>query len=420
MWGNIRSVPDEPAILHADADAFFASVEQRDDPRLRGRPVAVGGGIVTAASYEARARGVRPPIGAAEARRRCPELLIVEPHWQAYVEASRKLFAVFESMAPVVEGLSLEEAFLDVRGLEHIAGNPLGIALRLKRAVLERVGLPITVGLARTKFLAKMASRLAKPDGLLAVPAGRELEFLHPLPVEEVWGVGPATAAKLHDHGMHTVGELASRREDELAAAVGRAAGRKLHALAHNRDPRRVTARRSRRSIGSQSALGPRRRSREELETTLLGVVDRVARRMRAAGRSGRTVSLRLRFGDYRRATRSCTLRQPTADTRTLAAAAGALLDGAMPLIADRGLTLIGIAVANLSAARVGEQLMLPLDRRPRARLDAALDQLRDRFGPAAVTRGSLLGRDPGLASWLLSADRKRPGAAAGVSRSRR
>lgn len=398
----------EAGILHADADAFFASVEQRDDPRLRGRPVAVGGGVVTAASYEARAMGVRSAMGGAHARRLCPEVIFVEPRWSAYVEASRALFSVFEEVAPVVEGLSLEEAFLDVRGLDHIAGSPLEIARRLKRDVLERVGLPITVGIARTKFVAKMASRHAKPDGLLTVPAGRELDFLHPLRVEELWGVGPATAAKLHAHGLETVGAIARLAEHELVGIVGRAAGRKLHALAHHRDPRRVSSRRARRSFGSQSALGRRRRSREELDATILALSDRVTRRMRAAGRAGHTVVLRLRFGDYGRATRSHTLPEPTAETQTVRSVAGVLLTGAMPLIARRGLTLLGIAVANLSAAKVGIQLPLPLDRRPSAELDAALDELRERFGPTAVTRGSLLGRDPGLSAWLLPGDEGR------------
>ena len=393
---------NDAGILHADADAFFASVEQRDDPGLRGKPVAVGGGVVTAASYEAKARGVRSAMGGAEARRICPELIFVEPRWSAYVEASRELFSVFEATAPVVEGLSLEEAFLDVRGLEHVSGSPLGIALRLKRDVLERVGLPITVGIARTKFVAKMASRLAKPDGLLAVPPGTELDFLHPLEVEELWGVGPATAAKLHAHGLDTVGAIARRGERELVAILGRAAGRKLHALAHNRDPRRVSSVRSRSSFGSQSALGRRHRSRAELEAVILGLADRVTRRMRAGGRAGRTVVLRLRFGDYARATRSRTLRQPTAETETVRSVALALLDGAMPAIARRGVTLLGIAVSSLTAARVGVQLALPLERRPSVRLDAALDELRERFGPTAVTRASLLGRDPGLAAWLL------------------
>jgi len=241
-------VSDGTTILHADADAFFAAVEQRDDPELRGRPVAVGGGIITAASYEARAHGVSAPMGGDRARRLCPGIVFVKPRWEAYVEASRDLFEVFRDTAPEVEGLSLEEAFMDVRGLEHIAGSPAEIAQKLRRRVRERVGLPLSVGIARTKFLAKMASREAKPDGLLRVPPDRELAFLHPMPVEKLWGVGPATAAKLHAAGIETVAQIAALAEGELVAILGRASGRHVHALARNRDRRRVRTRRRRRT----------------------------------------------------------------------------------------------------------------------------------------------------------------------------
>src|SRR3954451_6319711 len=225
-------------VLHADADAFFASVEQRDDPRLRGRPVIVGGGVVLAASYEAKAYGILTAMGGRQARRICPDAIVVPPRFSAYSEASRAMFEVFEDTSPVVEGLSIDEAFLDVRGMERIAGTPAQIAVRLRAAVRERVGLPVTVGVARTKFLAKVASAVAKPDGLLLVAPERELAFLHPLPVERMWGVGPATAAKLGRRGIRTVGELARVSEPALAALLGRAAARHLHALAWNRDPR--------------------------------------------------------------------------------------------------------------------------------------------------------------------------------------
>src|SRR5690242_21471492 len=231
-------------VLHADADAFFASVEQRDDPRLRGRPVIVGGGVVLAASYEAKAYGIRTAMGGRQARRLCPDAIVVPPRHSAYTEASRAMFAVFEDTSPVVEGLSIDEAFLDVRGMERIAGTPAQIAVRLRAAVRERVGLPVTVGVARTKFLAKVASGVAKPDGLLVVPPERELEFLHPLPVERIWGVGPATAAKLRSRGVTTVGRLARVPPAALEAMLGRAAGRHLHALAWNRDPRPLVPRR--------------------------------------------------------------------------------------------------------------------------------------------------------------------------------
>ena len=382
-------------ILHADLDAFYASVEQRDEPRLRGRPVIVGGGVVLAASYEAKACGVRTAMGGARARRLCPDAVVVEPRFAAYVEASRAVFRVFEDATPLVEGLSIDEAFLDVRGLERLAGTPVEIAVRLRRDVRERVGLPITVGVARTKFLAKVASGVAKPDGLLAVPPDGELAFLHPLPVERLWGVGPVTAARLRAHGLATVGQVAWLGETELVSLLGRAAGRHLHALAHNRDPRPVQPRRRRGSIGSQRALGRAPRSPEEVDAILVGLVDRVSRRLRAAGRIGRTVVLRLRFGDYSRATRSRTLPHATAETETILAAARGLLAVALPAVERRGLTLVGVAVANLADDRA-LQLALPIGRRGGHALDAALDEVRSRYGTAAVTRALLLGRDPG------------------------
>src|SRR5438270_6634006 len=228
-------VAGEATILHADLDAFYASVEQRDDPGLRGRPVIVGGGVVLAASYEAKARGVRTAMGGRAALRLCPDAVIVPPRFSAYTEASRAMFAVFEDASPIVEGLSIDEAFLDVRGMELIAGTPVEIAVRLRGAVRERVGIAVTVGVARTKFLAKVASGVAKPDGLLVVPPEREREFLHPLPVERVWGVGPATAKRLEAWNVRSVGQLAALSEDTLVAIVGRAAVPQLPAHAHNR-----------------------------------------------------------------------------------------------------------------------------------------------------------------------------------------
>jgi nucleotidyltransferase/DNA polymerase involved in DNA repair len=265
-------------ILHADLDAFYASVEQRDDPRLRGRPVIVGGGVVLAASYEAKACGVRTAMGGRRARRICPDAIVVEPRMAAYSEASKAVYRVFDDTTPLVEGLSIDEAFLDVRGMERIAGTPTEIAARLRRNVLERVGLPITVGVARTKFLAKVASGVAKPDGLLVVPPDGELAFLHPLPIERLWGVGTVTAARLRGVGIQTVGEVAGLTEETLVFLLGPAAGRHLHALAHNRDPRPVQARRRRGSIGSQRALGRSPRSLAEIDATILTLVDRVTR----------------------------------------------------------------------------------------------------------------------------------------------
>ena len=382
-------------ILHADLDAFYASVEQRDDACLRGRPVIVGGGVVLSASYEARACGVRTAMGGRAARRLCPQAVVVSPRMSAYSEASRAAYRVFHDFSPLVEGLSIDEAFLDVRGLEHFAGTPREIAARLRLAVLERVGLPITVGVARTKFLAKVASGVAKPDGLLVVPPDRELVFLHALPVERVWGVGRITADKLHRHGIHTVGELAARPPEQLVAMLGRAAGRHLHALAHNRDPRPVETRRRRRSMGAQRALGRGPHRPAEIDATLVALVDRVTRRMRTAGRAGRTVVLRMRFADYSRATRSHTLPCPTAQSAVVLATARGLLELSTPLIQRGGLTLVGIAVTNLDSSG-NLQLLLPFERRSREALDGAMDDVRARFGSSAVTRAVLAGRDRG------------------------
>jgi DNA polymerase IV len=379
-------VPTEASILHADADAFFASVEQRDDPRLRGRPTIVGAGVVVAASYEARAFGIHSGMGGRRARSLCPDAVVVPPRFSAYSEASKTLFEIFEETAPLVEGLSLEEAFLDVRGLERISGTPPAIAARLRRRVRERLGLAVTVGVARTKVLAKMASRAAKPDGLLVIRPEREADFLRPLPVEALWGVGAVTAERLHARGVHTIGELGRRDEAELTLFLGRHAARHLHAIAHNRDPRRVRSGRRRRSIGTQSAFGGAPKSRADLETLLVVLVDRVTRRARAANRAGRTVTLRLRFGDYSRATRSRTLPHPTAGTGTVLAAAGALLAEAMTLIDRKGITLLGITVANLTDHA---QLELPLDRRAARALDDAIDEIRERFGNDAIRRGA-------------------------------
>jgi DNA polymerase-4 len=387
-------------ILHADLDAFYASVEQRDHPALRGRPVIVGAGVVLAASYEAKAHGVRTAMGGAQARRLCPRAVVVPPRMGVYAKASKAVFEVFRETTPLVEGLSIDEAFLDVGGLGKVSGTPTEIAVRLRREVGERVGLPITVGVARTKFLAKVASGVAKPNGLLVVPPEDELGFLHPLPVERLWGVGPVTAGKLRDRGITTVGQVAGLGEFTLCSLVGQAAGRHLHALAHNRDPRPVDTGRRRRSIGSQRALGRSARSPEELDAVVIGLVERVTRRMRAAGRAGRTVVLRLRFADFTRATRSHTLAWPTSHTHTILATARGLLATAMPMIRRQGITLVGVAVANLDDSGV-VQLTLPFDRHGTA-LDAALDEVRDRFGSDAVTRAVLLGRDQGLTVPLL------------------
>jgi DNA polymerase IV len=377
-------------ILHADLDSFYASVEQRDDPSLLGRPVIVGPGVVLAASYEAKASGVYSGMGAGRARYLCPQAAVVPCRFEAYTEASKAVFEIFEDTAPTVEALSIDEAFLDVRGMQHFAGTPEEIAVRLRRRVREELRLPISVGVARTKFLAKVASAVAKPDGLLVVPPDRELEFLHPLPVERLWGVGDVTAEKLHSAGLHTVGQVAEVSVRSLMGLLGRAAGRHLHALANVRDPRRVERRKRRRSIGAQHALGRRSRSPEAVDAALVGLVDRVTGRLRKAERVARTVVLRLRFVDFKRATRSHTLGEPTDRTETVLAAARVLLAAAQPTIEERGITLVGVALSNLEDSGPGQ---LPLDDRT-ALLDSTLDELRERFGTEVITRAVLLDRD--------------------------
>jgi DNA polymerase-4 len=392
----------EGPILHADLDAFYASVEQRDDPSLRGRPVIVGGGVVLAASYEAKAFGVRTAMGGRHALALCPEAIVVPPRMSAYAEASKAVFAVFDDTSPLVEGLSIDEAFLDVGGLRKIAGTPTDVAVTLRKAVAERVGLPITVGVARTKFLAKVASGVAKPDGLLVVPHDGELAFLHPLPVERLWGVGEITSGKLRRRGIATVGQVAQLSQAELVALLGKAAGRQLYALARNDDPRSVRVGVRRRSIGAQRALGSRRRPPAELDAILAGLVERVARRLRAAKRVCRTITIRLRFADFTRATRSHTIAVPTCHTATILDAARGLLGAARPTIDAAGLTMIGVALSNLDSGGGALQLMLPLDRALDTALDSTVDSVRDKFGTAAITRGTLLGKDPGIAVPLL------------------
>ncbi|WP_417505668.1 DNA polymerase IV [Microbacterium sp.] len=388
----------EATVLHADLDAFYASVEQRDAPELRGRPVIVGGGVVLAASYEAKARGVRTAMGGRQARELCPDAVVVPPRMDAYSAASKDVFAIFRDTTPLVEGLSIDEAFLEVGGLRRIAGTPEQIAARLRERVRTEAGLAISVGVARTKFLAKVASAVSKPDGLLVVEPEREEEFLLPLPVERLWGVGAVTAEKLHRYGIRTVGELAELEAATAERMLGKATGAHVHALARLRDPRPVDATRRRGSIGSQRALGNRPRSAEELDLILTQIVDRLARRLRDGDRVCRTVVLRLRFGDFTKATRSRSLRAPTDRTAIVLTVARTLLAAAQADITARGITLIGISLSQLDRAG-NVQPELPIDWGDEARLDSVLDTLRDRYGSTSVARAAQLGHDPGWSS---------------------
>ncbi|MGI9602966.1 MAG: DNA polymerase IV [Acidimicrobiales bacterium] len=390
------------SILHADLDSFYASVEQRDEPDLAGRPVIVGHGVVLAASYEAKAYGVRTAMGGMQARALCPDAAVVSPRMSAYSEASDRVFEVFRDTSPLVEGLSIDEAFLDVGGLWRIAGTPTEIAQRLRARVLDDVGLPLSVGVARTKFLAKVASAVSKPDGLLVVEPDGELDFLHALPVRRLWGVGPVTGEKLESKGIDTVGDLARLHESTLISILGPAAGRHLHALAHNRDPRRIDTKRRRRSIGSQRALGQRPTSRIDAEAVLLGIIDRVTSRLRKAERVARTVTLRFRDDEFTRQTRSRTLLQATDTTDPILEAAQVLLAQHWPTVEERGLTLLGVSLTNLTRDAT-RQLVLPFGGRPvDLTLDRVIDDVRERYGREALSRATLLDRDEGMSVPML------------------
>ena len=391
----------EASILHADLDAFYASVEQRDKPALRGKPMAVGGGVLLAVSYEARAKGVRTAMNLRSARERCPELLVVPPRMDAYSEASRLVFQIFDDTTPLVEPLSIDEAFLDVSGLQRLAGPAETIAQRLRARVAREVGLAISVGVARTKFLAKVASGVCKPNGLRVVHPQNELEFLHPLPVHSLWGVGQVTAEKLHNVGITVVGEVADLDEGRLTSLVGQASGRHLHALAHNRDPRPVVVGKRRSSVGSQRALGRQARSFAELEAITLQLVDRVTLRLREGNRVGRTVVMRFRFGDFARDTRSRTVSEATNSTAIFLDLARLLLRQRTEEVRRRGLTLIGVTITNLSSADSVQQA-LPFSARTAPELDQAVDAVRDRYGSSSIGRATLIGQDPGLTVPLL------------------
>lgn len=393
---SIERMFDEPAILHADLDAFYASVEQMLDPRLRGRPVLVGGGIVVAASYEARACGVKAPMALRDALQLCPDAVVVEGHFEKYLELSGQVMEILESATPAVEQISVDEAFLDVSGSVHLLGRPSEIGRRLRRRVREELGLPLSIGIASTKFLAKIASARAKPDGLLVVPLGRELEFLHRLPVEAMWGVGKVTSRKLRRLGIGTVGDLSRVGPRPLVPVLGPYAAHRLTALADNRDPRPVQVGRRAGSVGSQTALGRGLDELEEMRTVVLGIADRIGRRLRARGRAGTTLHLRVRYPGPRIVSRSSRLPGPTASTATIAEVGMALLGRALEQSRGDPVTLIGMSVSGLRTDDV-LQLALDLDGggppgttldRKRRSLDASVDAVRERFGRGLLKLG--------------------------------
>lgn len=392
------------SILHADLDAFYASVEQRDNPRLRGRPVIVGTGVVLAASYEARSLGIYTTMNGRDARRICPDAIFVPPRMEVYSQASESVYEIFHDTAPVVEGISIDEAFLEVGGMEHISGTPRQIAATLRERVLAETGLPISVGVARTKFLAKVASGAAKPDGLLVVEPENERSFLHPLPVGALWGVGRVTAAKLDGIGIRTVGDVTRISEVRLAATVGSSAAAHLLDLANGRDPRRVEPRQRRKSIGAQSAFPRGSRDPAQIDSLAAALVDRTARRLRAAERACRTVSVSLRFGDFTRASRARTLPFPTDETDTILAAVRELFNASREVIELKELTLIGVSLGNLERSDT-VQMELQLDdgtagsRHDNLALDQAMDEVRAKFGDGVIKRASMVDADQGVST---------------------
>jgi DNA polymerase-4 len=400
-------------ILHADLDAFYASVEQLLDPSLRGKPIAVGGGVVLAASYEAKALGVHSAMPGWKARELCPDLIFVGGHFNDYQRLGDAAIGVLGDFTPLVERISIDEAFADVAGTEHLFGPPVEIAKAIRQRVRSEIGLPISVGVARTKHLAKIASQVAKPDGLVSVDPGTELEFLHALPVELMWGVGPATQTRLAELGITTIGQLAERSPQSLQRVLGRVASEKLAALAWNRDPRAIVAHRRAQSAGAQSALGRQLAAERVIRPTLRHLADRIGSRLRHKDRPGRTVTVRVRFADLHSVTRSLTLPAPISATAILSEIAEDLVRGALAdHPSERTISLLAISVSGLEEHSV-LQLELPLGladekRRPGARqgkarfqADRAVDKIRDRFGWEAV----------GFASVVLSHDRSVPDA---------
>ncbi|MBV9903208.1 MAG: DNA polymerase IV [Alphaproteobacteria bacterium] len=383
------------AILHADLDAFYASVEQMLEPRLRGKPIAVGGGVVLAASYEAKAFGIGSGMPGRRARELCPDLIFVNGHFDQYQRLGDAAIAVLGDFTPAVERISIDEAFADVTGCTHLFGSPADIAAAIRKRVRAELGLPISVGVARTKHLAKIASQVAKPDGLVVVDPATELQFLHALPVDLIWGVGPATKARLATLNITTIGQLADSRPATLERLLGPAAGTKLIALAWNQDPRHIQTNRRAHSAGAQSALGRKPATERTYRPVLLHLADRIATRLREKARPGRTVTVRVRFADMRAVTRALTVPSPLCSTLAIADLAAELVRG---VLADhpteKTISLLGISVSHLGEPPATAQLELPLDdaraiRRKkdlaRGKADGAMDKIRKRFGKDAV-----------------------------------
>lgn len=397
---------DVPGILHADLDAFYAAVAVIEDPALAGKPVAVGSGVVLSCTYEARAYGVYGGMTVREARTRCPHLVVVDGTFDAYRAYSNAVFAIFETYTPVVEQLSIDEAFLDVTGSIHLFGSPAEIGRAIRKDVRRQTGLALSVGATPRKYLSKIASQIAKPDGLIVINPGEELAFLHPLPVSYLWGVGPVTKAKLNEFGIHTIGDIAATPQDSMVAMLGSAHAAHLYALAHNLDPRPVETRAKAKSLSAQSAMPSAVRTFEELLPSLNRLVDRVTGRLRGKDLSARTVTIKVRFGDLSSVTRSTTMSGSTDATGSVAVVAAKMLERVIAEFPNHETTLLGVAVSGMATGQP-TQLALGVDDgdvsggSPRelsyTELDKSVDALRRRFGADVVTHGSdlLSRRDP-------------------------
>jgi DNA polymerase-4 len=380
----------DATILHADLDAFYASVEQLLDPSLRGKPIAVGGGVVLAASYEAKAFGVQSGMSGRHARQLCPRLVFVSGHFSEYQRLGDAAIKVVGDYTPLVERISIDEAFADVAGCTHLFGPAAEIARTIRRRVRVELGLPISVGVARTKHLAKIASQVAKPDGLVVVDPSTELDFLHDLPVELMWGVGPVTKARLAEAGVQTIGQLAKTSARSLERLLGSAASEKLAALSWNRDPREIRTQHRARSAGAQSALGIKPAEERIYRPALRHLADRISARLRAKSLSGRTVTIRVRFADFRAVTRSITFDTPISTTVSLAKVAEGLVRGVFAQYPHKPrISLLAISVSHLTKD-AEPQLSLPLTMM-RGGADRAVDTIRERFGWEAIGYGSVV-----------------------------
>ncbi|MCZ7531826.1 MAG: DNA polymerase IV [Acidimicrobiia bacterium] len=385
-------------ILHADLDAFYAAVAVKENPALAGKPMAVGAGVVLSCTYEARAYGVRGGMPVREARTLCPHLIVVDGTFGAYTQYSKAVFAIFGSYTPVVERLSIDEAFMDVTGSIHLFGTPADIGRAIRSDVKRETGLAVSVGATPRKFLSKIASQVAKPDGLIVVNPGEELEFLHPLPVSYLWGVGPVTKRRLNDLGIHTIGDIAATPQDAMTSMLGSAHATHLYALAHNLDPRPVETRRKAKSLSAQSAMRAKIRTLDELVPVLKRLTDRVASRMRVKNLSARTVTIKVRFGDLSSITRSTTMPASTDATGAIVVVATKMLERVLTEFPNHETTLLSVAASGIAAGEP-TQLAFGVDDddvsggSPREleyeALDQSVDALRKRFGADVITHGS-------------------------------